>query len=385
MNGAMGHISEEYYSENDDRACVGDRTQNVNKQQHGSSSGDILNHEVFLNNSDESAKESEYDSSATESEDDEGLREAELQLELLKKEEKELRKQSKRARIARETAEVQKSLNELKSKNVKKKSKKITSASLRAMDEVVDQVDRLMDRHMNIKNDHVSDYESDVVSVTSSTKKRSKGAINERGGKQPDTRLVSGKSKNSLNSDVKFPQKWPHSFLNPMFVNSKEKNYEDLTISEFCAGYMTILEDEENEEKKGYRTAHLKELMYLSTRFRWKCVLDYHGACLTEIERGHLKWGQQFQFLQTTTLSGGFLSSNRGGAGSAAGGFNSSKDGTVFCKGYQRGTCQQTRDHYGVFMGQNRLLKHICGNCWIHLRTHANHPETSDECPCKDQ
>ena len=294
MNGAMGHISEENYSENDDRACVGDRTQNVNKQQHGSSSGDILNHEVFLDNSDESAKESEYDSSATESEDDEGLREAELQLELLKKEEKELRKQSKRARIARETAEVQKSLNELKSKNVKKKSKKITSASLRAMDEVVDQVDRLMDRHMNIKNDHVSDYESDVVSVTSSTKKRSKGSINERGGKQPDTRLVSGKSKNSLNSDVKFPQKWPHSFLNPMFVNSKEKNYEDLTISEFCAGYMTILEDEENEEKRGYRTAHLKELMYLSTRFRWKCVLDYHGACLTEIERGHLKWGQQF-------------------------------------------------------------------------------------------
>ena len=153
---------------------------------------------------------------------------------------------------------------------------------MRAMDEVVDQVDRLMDRHMNIKNDHVSDYESDVVSVTSSssgTKKRSKGAINnERGGKQADTRLVSGKSKNSLNSDVKFPQKWPHSFLNPMFVNSKEKNYEDLTISEFCAGYMTILEDEENEEKKGYRTAHLKELMYLSTRFRWKCVLDYHEA-----------------------------------------------------------------------------------------------------------
>ena len=119
VNGAMGHISEENYSENDDRACVGDRTQNVNKQQHGSTSGDILNDEVFFNNSDESAKESEYDSSADESEDDDGLREAELQLELLKKEEKELRKQSKRARIARETEEVRKSLNELKKyKNV---------------------------------------------------------------------------------------------------------------------------------------------------------------------------------------------------------------------------------------------------------------------------
>ena len=117
---------------------------------------------------------------------------------------------------------------------------------------------------------------------------------------------------------------------------------------------MTILEDEDCQEKRAYRTAHLKELMYLSTRFKWRCVLDYHGACLMEIERGHLKWGSSFQLLQSTTLAGGFLSqSSRGGAGSggfnrSGGGPNSSNshqnrsgEGIVFCKGYQRGTCQQ--------------------------------------------
>ena len=81
----------------------------------------------------------------------------------------------------------------------------------------------------------------------------------------------------------------------------------------------------------------------------------------------------------------------RGGSGSGnnrsnVGASNVNRsDGIVFCKGFQRGTCQQSRDHYGQFYGQNRLLKHICGNCWLNLKTQATHPETSDECPLKQQ
>ena len=374
-------------SESEDYACVGNKNVNKQQQHRTSSSGDILNHELALSHSshsEQSNDESDYDPSV-ESEDDDDLKEAELQLQLMKKQQRDLLKKSKRARIERETEEVRRSLEVLKKSSNAKRGKKVNAASLRAMDEVVDEVDRLMDRHMNIKAGRAcSDVESDVVSVRSNSSVVKKKKVVERE-RHSETKLVSGKSKNSLNSDVKFPQKWPHSFLNPLFVSSKEKNYEDLSISEFCAGYMTILENEECEQKKAFRTAHLKELMYLSTRFRWRCVLDYHGACLTEIERGHLRWGESFQFLQTTTLSGGFIAANsRGGA--SAGGLNRSDrggEGTVFCKGYQRGTCHQTRDHYGQFMGQNRLLRHICGNCWIHLKVHANHPETSDECPVK--
>ena len=75
--------------------------------------------------------------------------------------------------------------------------------------------------------------------------------------------------------------------MNPDFVNSKEKNYEDLTISDFCVGYMTIIENE-IEKTNVYRTAQIRELIYLSTRFRWKCFLHYHGACHLEIERGDI-------------------------------------------------------------------------------------------------
>ena len=386
-------LEESSDNNNSDNACV----RNNNNNKHDDGSGGILNSEVIIGNSDDSEnQESQYEAASESEENDDDLLAAERNLQLLKKKHQVLQQQSKRARIKRETAEVEKALKQLEKENGKHKIKKsnVTAKSLRAMDEVVSEVDRLMDRHMNIKAADSSsgeEEESDVLSVCDSSggvRRNKKKEVKPLKQKQPEKK-VSGKSKNSLNSDIRFPQKWPHSGLNPLFVNSREKNYEDLSISEFCAGYLTILEDEDCEERRAYRTAHLKELMYLSTRFRWRCVLDYHGACLMEIERGHLKWGSSFQMLQSTTLSGGFLpQNNRGAASAGGGGFNrgnQNSEGTVFCKGYQGGTCQQPKDHYGLFYGQNKLLRHICAKCWQNLKVHSNHPETSDECPLKGQ
>ena len=330
-----------------------------------------------------SGQESEEDS-------DGYLREAEMKLQLLRKQHKQLQKQAKRARVEKETADLEKSLNALKKGKSKEKTVTVTSASLRAMDDVVDEVDKLMDQHMSfrtvVSESESSDIRSDVI-VSGKKPVRKAEQVNRAEKK-------SGKSKNLLDSDCEFPQKWPHNFLNPHFVNCKDKKaYEDLSMGEFCAAYMAILE-KESDDKLMHKIAHLKELMYLSTRYKWRSVLDYHGACLLEIERGQLKWGESFQLLQCTTLAGGMLvSNNRGGAAgfntnrsysqSGAGNSGGRSEGVVFCKGYQRGTCQQLRDHYGQFYGENRLLKHICANCWLNSKTQVVHPETSDECPLK--
>ena len=121
-------------------------------------------------------------------------------------------------------------------------------------------------------------------------------------------------------------------------------------------------------------------------------MINYHGAVLLEIERGHLNWGDNFQVLQNTTLAGGLLSSNftRGAvAASSAGGgpkrrFGSvegGNEGILFCRAYQRGSCSHTGDHKGDFKGEIRSLKHICGNCWLLNKKMAAHPETSEVCP----
>ena len=73
---------------------------------------------------------------------------------------------------------------------------------------------------------------------------------------------------------------------------------------------------------------------------------------------------------------------------SSAGGVasnNSREEGILFCRGYQRGLCQKTGDHYGNFYGENRFLKHICAKCWLRMRSLAVHPENSDTCPLKDE
>ena len=179
-----------------------------------------------------------------------------------------------------------------------------------------------------------------------------------------------------------------------MHFVSKEKKFEELSIAEFAAGYATILELT-SESKRKHRVAHFKEIMYLATRYQWRYVLNYHAACLLEIERGHMNWGDSFQALQATTLAGGFLLNNSRSGGSSAsvsGAGRSAKSvvgsnengPTVFCKAYQRGTCAHTQDHQGTFLGENRFLKHICAKCWLSTKKFNLHPENSEACPLKE-
>ena len=348
--------------------------------------GDIINNELFLHDDSDGNEEPHVhanDSADSDSSDDE-IKNAEQTLKEIKKQQKKLIKQAKLERIAKETKDAQKLLKKLKCGGGKVKEKKeITVASLRAMDDVVEEVDKLMEKK-KLKAKKVANISSSDSSSSDSSSSSSESSDTEKKEEKKEKKISgmhkSGKSK-KLTSKVKFPQEWPQSNLSLHFVN-REKKYEDLTLAEFCAGYSSILRTCGKDTRK-HRVAHLEELMYLATKYQWRCILNYHAACLLEIERGHRKWGDSFQTLQSTTLAGGFLHSN---AAPRSG--NGSKDegtGSVFCPGYNRGTCQQSRDHYGQLRGENRLLKHMCAKCWLRTKKVVNHPETSDSCPLKDE
>ena len=120
--------------------------------------------------------------------------------------------------------------------------------------------------------------------------------------------------------------------------------------------------------------------MYLATKYRWDCVLNFHAACLLEIERGHIGWGDSFQSLQITTLAGGFIQTGAGQQRSAKG-----HDGPiVFCRNFQRGLCSEDNDHPGELNGTQRLFRHICAKCWLLHRKKASHAENDEECPSKE-
>ena len=101
-----------------------------------------------------------------------------------------------------------------------------------------------------------------------------------------------------------------------------------------------------------------------------------------EIECGHLRWGDSFQNLQVTTLAGGFLRQDEGSTQRSGNGYDSP---VVFCKKYQRGTCDEDNDHFGEFSGQQRYLRHICAKCWLTQRKKAPHPEMAEDCPSKEE
>ena len=163
---------------------------------------------------------------------------------------------------------------------------------------------------------------------------------------------------------------------------SKKKTYDDLSIQEFCAGYATIIENTKSQREQKHRITHLnKDLMYLATKYRWECVLSFHAACLLEIERGHLRWGDSFQSLQITTLAGGFIQSSPVSQRPVT----RSQEGPIaFCKNFQRGVCPEDNDHMGELNGSERFLRHICARCWLLHRKKASHPEDSEECPSRE-
>ena len=216
---------------------------------------------------------------------------------------KKLEKKDKLRRLSAEVERASKKMNELK--GGKKSSKKVNISSLRGMEDVSKQVDKLMDQKVGQFGVHskskskkgknkkkyltsssssssscsstecsassCSDSSSSEQSSDEDRKKRHSRRRKVKNSKKVNKR--SGKS-SKLTSRVKYPQEWPHTHLSLHFV-SKNKGYEDLSIEEFCAGYASILESTKSKKQFKSRLSHLKELMYLATKYRWDCILNY--------------------------------------------------------------------------------------------------------------
>ena len=92
---------------------------------------------------------------------------------------------------------------------------------------------------------------------------------------------------------TRFPQPWPH-----IFAPGEPQLYSDLSLAEFCAGYIAILQqypDGSNRFPPGALLSHFHELMVLSCSYQWSAVRAYHYKVLRSIEMGLVKWGDSFE------------------------------------------------------------------------------------------
>ena len=82
-----------------------------------------------------------------------------------------------------------------------------------------------------------------------------------------------------------YPQQWPH-----ILAPGEPKLYNDLTLPEFTAGYLAIIEKCPDTRQKSLFFHHLADLMGLTCSYQWSAVRAYHYKVLRTLE----KWGESF-------------------------------------------------------------------------------------------
>lgn len=177
---------------------------------------------------------------------------------------------------------------------------------------------------------------------------------------------------------VKVTLKWPHTTLK-YNVGQKQITFRELDLASLVAGELSIInsEDVSSDEKFG-RIELLKATAYHSKTFNWADVLNFHGTCLLEVEKGERKWGGRDTFLAVEAST---LYSHVGMSAAKPHGFRGGEDRKWFCKQYQSGRCRHNGAHEAMVQGRSRLVEHICATCLQRDHVAKFHAEKSADCP----
>ena len=95
-------------------------------------------------------------------------------------------------------------------------------------------------------------------------------------------KIKSGKAAKSSENSVKNNQHWPHSFVPGQISDHKDTEYKDLTMTQFVAGYCSIIvhlinrcDNLKAQSEIVHRLRHLKSLMCFAYSYPWECILTY--------------------------------------------------------------------------------------------------------------
>ena len=269
---------------------------------------------------------------------------------------------SERLKVNKEIQELKKELASLDSPQATGGAPKVTIKDLRKMNSLKSVVDSNLEPTYFDDEDN-EDSQEEISETKSSHKTR---------------KIKSGKAAKSSEISVKTPQHWPHSFVPGQISDHKDTEYKDLTMTQFVAGYCSIIvhlisrhENLTAQSEIVHRLRHLKSLMCFAYSYPWECILDIHHEVLVELERGNRKWGDNFSDIESLNL----LLQRKSKTS------KTDKKKYWFCASYQRGSCTKKSPHSAVIGNERKMVRHICATCYLKDKIASEHPETSDECP----
>ena len=104
--------------------------------------------------------------------------------------------------------------------------------------------------------------------------------------------VSAGKSLGDLEAPQKtmFPQPWPH-----IYAPGEPKLYNDLTLPEFSAGYLVIIQQADKPVQKAAPIRHFHGPMVFASTYQWSAVRSFHYKVLRSIELGLALWGDSVE------------------------------------------------------------------------------------------
>lgn len=222
------------------------------------------------------------------------------------------------------------------------------------------------------------------------------GVLGEEVGSSPVDNIDKGKhfklsrsgKEAKLTDCVKVTLRWPHTALK-YNMGQSQLVYSDLDFPSLVAGELEIINAPDTKESERHgRMELLKATAYHSQHFPWKDVLNFHGTCLLEVEKGERAWGGRDSFLsvEASTLYTHLHTRTTGNTFSTKGPDDTRSDGRKwFCKPFQVGKCRHNGSHDAQVQGRMRTVHHICATC-LQLNGKAElHAENTAECPHNQQ
>ena len=147
--------------------------------------------------------------------------------------------------------------------------------------------------------------------------------------------------------------------------NKSRLSYDNLNWTQWVSGFAMIAREEQNTATKNAMLDYLSELMEDANDFSWQSAKASHAVLLCRMEEGKVEWGETSKIDRISRAHAQRLPSQ--GTSTAPTRFKSDLK-PVVCKFYQKGTCQQQKNHEtgGIF------YRHICATCFAIGKEHRH-------------
>ena len=193
-------------------------------------------------------------------------------------------------------------------------------------------------------------------------------------------KLESGISEKLCCADIERKCKWPSSMLDGIFED-EEIPFKELTISQFLCGELCIWDrPKTNRHEIKARRYLIKKMLKNEPKLGFEKCKEIYKTFLMRIEKGFVSWKNitDIDRIETEIVLKCISFQEKGRSGRVE--FIKKID-TIWCKDFNKGTCNQADNHEQMFQGKLVRVSHICRKCFSKKKEKNRHREMDSQCP----